>query len=93
MKLDKKFYGEIHKVKNDTLVTDDQYVVFLAKDDAFARKPDGAVYSYLDRCVALNADAEQIAAVMGLIDRIEAWRQRNPDRLKTPDAKGEKLLP
>lgn len=88
MKLDKKFYGEIHKVKNDTLVTE-----FLAEDDAFARKPDGAVYSYLDRCVALNADAEQIAAVMGLIDRIEAWRQRNPDRLKTPDAKGEKLLP
>lgn len=53
-KLDAKFYGEIRKVKDDSVVPDDQYMVFLAKDNAFA---DTVVY-YRDRCVALGCDQE-----------------------------------
>ena len=87
-KLDAKFYGEIRKVKDDSLVPDDEYMVFLAKDDAFA----AVLPLYLEQCLALEADDEQVAAVRRAIRRLEHWRIANPDRLKTPDAKGEKLL-
>ena len=36
MKLDKKFVGQITKVKDGSIVGEDEYVVFLAKDTAFA---------------------------------------------------------
>jgi hypothetical protein len=36
-KLDAKFYGNIFKAKDNSQVPDDEYVVFLAKDNAFAR--------------------------------------------------------
>lgn len=87
-KLDAKFYGEIRKVKDDSIVPDDEYVVFLAKDSAFAM----AILTYRDICNSLGADDEQLAAVDRMIERIKAWREAHPDRLKTPDAKGEKLL-
>jgi hypothetical protein len=88
MKLDAKFYGEIRKVKDDSLVPDDEWCVFLAKDDAFAY----ILPEYRNRCVALSADAEQIAAVERMIERMYRWREKNRNRLKVPDAAGEKLL-
>lgn len=88
MKLDQKFYGKIQKVKDDSIVPDDEYVVFLAKDNAFAR----SVYKYRDECIALGADQEQIDSVNRMIQRIEDWRSTHPERLKVPDAKGERLL-
>jgi len=98
-KLDKKFEGLITKVKDKpstgtmgSIVPDDQWVVFLAKDNAFAGE-DGALYYYRDRCSFLGADDEQMEAVESLIDRVEAWREKHPDLLKVPDAKGERLLP
>lgn len=87
-KLDAKFYGEIRKVKDDSVVPDDEYVVFLAKDTAFAN----TLGRYREECVALGADADQIAAVDRMITRLQAWRTEHPDRLKVPDAAGEKLL-
>jgi hypothetical protein len=88
VKLDKKFEGLITKVKDKpeggqimgSIVPNDQWVVFLAKDNAFAG-PDGAIYAYLDRCVALGADPEQVRAVETLIARIEQWREVHPDLL------------
>jgi hypothetical protein len=88
VKLDAKFYGEIRKVKNDTLVPDDEYMVFLAKDNAFLP----TLEFYRDECKRQGADAEQIAAVDRGIQRVRDWRLANTHRLKTPDAKGEKLL-
>ena len=88
MKLDAKFYGEIRKVKDDSVVPDDEYVVFLAKDTAFAR----ALLYYRKMCVELNADQEQINAVDRLMIRVFEWRAQNVRRVKVPDAKGEKLL-
>jgi len=88
MKLDAKFYGEIRKVKDDTIVPDDEYVVFLAKDNAFA----SAILDYRDQCLALGADEEQLEAVDRMIARLFEWRKANPDRCRIPDAKGEKLL-
>lgn len=88
MKLDAKFYGDVRKVKDDSRVPDDEYVVFLAKDNAFA----AVLPDYRRKCVELGCDAEQIAAVDRMIGRLEAWREANQHRLKNPDAHGEKLL-
>lgn len=87
MKLDAKFYGEIRKVKDGSVVPDDEYVVFLAKDNAFA----AVLPYYREICVKMCADAEQIAAVDRMMDRLYEWRSANPHRLKVPDAAGEKL--
>jgi hypothetical protein len=88
MKLDAKFYGELRKVKDDSIVPDDEYVVFLAKDNAFA----ALLPFYYAKCIELGCDAEQVDAVERMIDRLQEWRAANPDRLKNPDAAGEKLL-
>lgn len=88
MKLDAKFYGEIRKVKDDTVVPDDEYVVFLAKDTAFAN----VLPAYREECVNLGCDDEQIEAVDRMIGRLKRWRLHNQHRLKIPDAAGEKLL-
>lgn len=88
MKLDAKFYGSIQKVKDGTIVPEDEYVVFLAKDNAFA----AVLPVYRAICNSLGADYEQLAAVDRMIERLAKWRMENPKRLKVPDAKGEKLL-
>ncbi len=88
MKLDAKFYGEIRKVKDDSVVPDEEYMVFLAKDNAFA----AVLPVYLAICRSMHADFEHIGAVERTIERLNKWREANPDRLKIPDAKGEKLL-
>lgn len=87
MKLDGKFYGEVRKVKDDSLVPDDEFVVFLAKDNAFA----AILPVYRDKCIEFGCDMEQVQAVNRMIDRLQEWRRANHHRLKNPDAKGEKL--
>jgi hypothetical protein len=89
MKLDAKFYGEIRKAKDDSLVPADEYVVFLAKDDAFA----AILPHYRTMCHAMGATAEQLQAIDRMIERLEFWRSQHPERCKTPDiGKSEKLL-
>lgn len=88
MKLDAKFYGEIRKAKDGTIVPEDEYVVFLAKDNAFA----AVLPQYLAKCRELGSDAQQISAVERLIKRVKTWRTANPKKLKNPDAAGEKLI-
>ncbi len=67
---------------------DDEYVVFLAKDNAFAAiMPD-----YLAKCIELGCDEEQVQAVTRLMDRMLAWRNTNPEKCKVPDAAGERML-
>lgn len=87
-KLDAKFSGVIFKVKDGSIVPDDEYMVFLAKDNAFLP----TLHFYLAECVRIGADSEHVAAVDRTIKRLISWRQSNPDRLKIPDAKGEKLV-
>lgn len=88
VKLDAKFYGQLFKVKNDEPVGDDEWVAFLVKDDAFY----ATLPYYLMQCVKRGCDREQIDAVVRLIERATAWRKSHRDRLKVPDAAGEKLL-
>ncbi len=87
-KLDAKFYGEIRKAKDNSIVNDDEYVVFLIKDEAFWR----TLPKYRRECVVLGADLEQIAAIDRMIERGRKWREKYPERCKVPDAAGERLL-
>lgn len=87
-KMDAKFSGVIFKIKDGSIVPDDEYVVFLVKDTAFAN----ILPAYWKECQRLGADQEQLDAVERMIGRAKLWRAVNPDRLKVPDAKGEKLV-
>lgn len=87
-KLDAKFGGVIFKIKNGQIVPDDEYMVFLAKDAAFW----GTINFYYEECKRLGADEEQLAAVSRAIERVRTWRDANHDRIKVPDAKGERLV-
>jgi len=88
-KLDRKFQGTLTKVKDGSVVPDDQWIVFLAKDAALLT----ALYAYLAECKRLGADNAQIASVRRLIADVEIWQEVHPELVKVPDiASGEKLL-
>ena len=87
-KLDKKFDGVIYKVKDMSLVSPDQWVCFLAKDNAFVR----TLPHYREKCIELGCDEEQIAAVDAMIEQVYRWRSQNPDLCKNPDLMGEERL-
>jgi hypothetical protein len=87
-KLDQKFYGTIFKAKDDTEVSQAEWIVFLAKDDAFAL----TLPTYLENCIKLGCDEAQIAAVEQLMKNVDAVRAINPRRNKKPDAAGEALI-
>lgn len=84
-KLDKKFHGHIVKVKDNSIVPEDQYVVFLAKDNAFF----ATLPKYLENCINLGADKRQIELVNQMINNISIWREENKEKCKVPDAEGE----
>ena len=88
MKFDAKFTGTIRKVKDGSVVPEDQYVVFLIKDNAFA----DILPLYRTRCIELGCDTEHIEALDRMLERMYAWREANPDKCKNPDAHGERLL-
>jgi len=87
-KLDCKFFGKIFKAKDNSEVPDDQYVVFLVNDNAFA----AVLPEYLQACIRMGADDEQTDGVRRLIERVTDWRAKHLDKLKVPDASGEKML-
>lgn len=87
-KLDAKFSGVIFKVKDGSIVPDDQYMVFLAKDKAFLP----TLKFYRDECLRLDADQEHTDAVNRTLERLIGWQRDNSELLKVPDAKGEKLV-
>lgn len=89
-KMDKKFGGIIQKVKDKSIVPDDEYVVFLVKDMAFV---DYALPAYLHGCEVLGADPTQIRMVKQMMLRAKQWQFDHPDRVKIPDAEGEAVLP
>jgi hypothetical protein len=80
-KLDSKFDGVIFKVKNGTIVPPDQYMVFLAKDDAFP----ATLSFYYKECERLGAPDKQLEAVAAALKRVLTWRAENRDLCKIPD--------
>ncbi|MCP3904535.1 MAG: hypothetical protein GY715_12980, partial [Planctomycetes bacterium] len=80
-----KFDGVIFKVRDGSIVPPDEYVVFLAKDNAFYEM----VVGYVDRCQG----GAQHAAAIRMLGRIRRWRKANPACCKEPDVQpGERLL-
>lgn len=80
-RLDGKFHGRIFKNKNGEEVPPDEFVVFLAKDNAFP----ATLRFYHEECERQGAAPEQLAAVEAAIERLMVWRAEHPERLKTPD--------
>lgn len=80
-KLDAKFYGEIRKAKDDSIVPDDEWIVFLAKDNCVP----AMLVIYMELCRSFHAGEAQVAAVHRMIKRVEAWRAAHPERCKVPD--------
>lgn len=87
-KLDAKFTGVIVKNKDGSIVPQDEYVVFLAKDNAFP----ATVEFYINECRRQGAEPEQVDAVREMYDRLTEWREANPDRCKPPDVEPGELL-
>lgn len=81
-KLDGKFHGVVVRDLTGEIVPCDQYVIFLAKDNAFLP----TLEFYYGECERIGADAGQLEAVVRLINRVKAWRRSNKDKCKVPDA-------
>lgn len=81
MKMDGNFEGTIRKAKNGNIVPEDEWIVFLAKDNAVP----SMLEHYLQTCVRLGANQRQVQAVNRLLARVNDWRDAHPERLKTPD--------
>jgi hypothetical protein len=87
-KLDGKFSGVIIKSSDGSIVPEDQYMVFLAKDNALP----ATLEFYEEECERIGAQPEQIEAVRKLRARLQVWRQLNPELCKVPDVKPGQLL-
>jgi len=89
IKLDAKFYGEIRKAKDDSIVPEDEWIVFLAKDNCVPSLL--ALYKQLLR--DRKAGQAQIDAVQRMLDRVIWWQEQHPEKVKVADIDpGEKLL-
>jgi hypothetical protein len=87
MKLDSKFHGVV--VKNDgTVVPPDQWVVFLATDNALPE----AILAYVEELRRLSASEEQIQGMRDLYSRLIIWREEHKHLCKVPDVRPGQLL-
>lgn len=80
-KLDGKFHGVIVKNKDGSIVPQDQWIVFLVKDNAVPAMLD----FYYEECKRQGALDDQLDAVREMINRADEWRNKNPGLCKTPD--------
>lgn len=81
-KLDGKFHGIIAKDLGGEIVPPSEFVVFLAKDNAFP----ATLEFYYNECKRIGADREQLDAIERLQTRVVRWREAHPERCKVPDA-------
>lgn len=79
--LDGKFHGVVVKNKDGSVVTPDQWIVFLAKDNALP----ATLQFYEQECRRLNAGSEQIQSVSRLRERLRQWRVDNQSKCKVAD--------
>lgn len=85
--LDGKFYGIIHRRKDNQIEPPDSWMVFVARDNALP----ATLSFYYDQCKNLGCDQDQLDAIQELIRRVEQWRLDNPTRLKNPDVEPGEL--
>jgi hypothetical protein len=87
-KLDGKFHGVIVKNKDGSIVPQDEWIVFLAKDDALLP----TLKFYEKECERIGAQPEQLKAISELIERVAIWRRENMDKCKVPDVDRRELV-
>jgi hypothetical protein len=87
MKLDGKFHGIIAKNKDGSIVPQDQWMVFLAKDNAVP----ATLNFYMEECMRQGAADEQLHAVAAMIERVAEWRRAHPELCKVPDVQAGEL--
>lgn len=88
MKLDGKFRGTVIKTKNHQVVSQDQWMVFLAKDNAVP----AMLAFYEAECLRQGAEPAQIEAVARLRRRVDAWRVENPQLCKVADVEPGEIV-
>jgi predicted ATP-grasp superfamily ATP-dependent carboligase len=88
MKLDGKFHGIVVKNKDQSVVPQDQWIVFLAKDDAVP----AMLRAYEQACKNVGAGSEQMKAVQDLRERVKAWRYAHPELCKVPDTEPGEII-
>jgi len=86
-RLDTKYHGIIIKNKDNTIIPEDEYIVFRPGDNALP----AALDLYLKECVHVGAHEAQIEAVLALIERVQMWRAAHPERCKAPDVEPGEL--
>ena len=79
--LDRKFTFIATKTKDGTTVTQEEGIIFLAKDNLLLP----TLKHYYSLCENSEIGIEQLTGVKLLIRRVEAWRKSNPDKCKNPD--------
>ena len=82
MEIDRKFrFIGYNPSKHGTIYTEEDGVLFLAKDRAFLE----TLPTYREKLVELGADARQVAGVDLLIERVRRYQEENPRLVKVPD--------
>lgn len=84
--LDGKFHGRVFRNRDNK--EEEVFVVFVPRDRFLVE----TLEHYRTLCHNGGADEEQVAAVMRLIERVEAWQAANKDKVKTPDAEPGECL-
>jgi len=80
--LDRKFSGVVVCNKDGRVIPVDQWMIFLAKDNALPP----TLQFYLEECERQGADENQLRGVRLLINRVHEFRKENPAICKTPDS-------
>ncbi len=79
--IDRKFQILATSRKSGKTYTDNEAVLFLAKDKAFLRTlPD-----YKRHCIELGADEAQLHCIDLLTARVITYQETHPDEVKVPD--------
>ena len=79
--IDRKFkFIAVHTTKK-TIFTEDDAVLFLAKDAALP----ATLKFYHQECRGMGADPKQLEGIKLLIDRVDQYQRMNPKRVKVPD--------
>jgi hypothetical protein len=87
MRLDSKVHGILVKNKDNTIIPEDEFIVFRPADNAVP----AMLNCYADILAKQGASPEQLMAVARLQDRVDGWRQAHPERCKVADVQPGEL--
>ena len=87
MRLDSKVHGILIKNKDNTIIPEDEFIVFRPADNAV---PEMLEFYYRE-CCNIGASNEQLNAVAALQLRVAQWRHAHPERCKVADVQPGEL--